>query len=72
MKIGLILWLLGIVHDVVRFLERQKWKAEGRSETNAEAKSEHDRRVAEAIAARADADAIGGLHEQTDPFNRDK
>lgn len=40
----------------------------GRKEAIDEAKTVHDERVAEALAARADADAIGGLH---DPFNRD-
>lgn len=40
----------------------------GRKEASNEAKIVHDERVAEALAARADADAIDGLH---DPYNRD-
>lgn len=69
MKLGVIVWFLGIVHDFVRFLERQKWKAEGRNEVLKETDEERLNRIALADAARADADSINGMHN--DPYNRD-
>ena len=68
MNLSLIITLLKLASAVVGWLERARMKAEGRAEAYAEAKEIHDQRVAEADAARADADAIDGLH---DPFNRD-
>lgn len=68
MKLSLIITLLKLLASIVQWLERERIKAEGRREAYAEAKEVHDRRVAEAHAARADADAIDGLH---DPYNRD-
>lgn len=71
MKLSIILALLKIVTAIMSFLEQQRWKAEGKREANAEALKAHDERVAQANAARADADLIDGLHVSTDPRNRD-
>lgn len=68
MKLSIILALLKLASAIVTFLEQQRWKAEGKREANAEALKAHDERVAQANAARADADHIDSLH---DPFNRD-
>lgn len=68
MKLSIILALLKLASSIVTFLEQQRWKAEGKREANAEALKAHDERVAQANAARADADLIDSLH---DPFNRD-
>lgn len=68
MKLSLIIALLKLAATIVGWLERARMKAEGKAEAYVEAKEVHDRRVAEALAARADADDIDGLH---DPFNRD-
>lgn len=68
MKLSIILALLKLASAIVTFLEQQRWKAEGRREANAEALKAHDERVAQANAARADADELDSLH---DPFNRD-
>ena len=72
MKLSIILALLKIVTSIMSFLEQQRWKAEGKREANAEALKAHDERVAQANAARADADELAGLHVSTDPFNRDR
>ncbi len=72
MKLSIILALLKIVTAIMSFLEQQRWKAEGKREANAEALNAHDERVAQANAARADADELAGLHVSTDPFNRDR
>lgn len=69
MKLSVILFLLKLAVSVVGWLERERWKAEGRKEVNEQAKAEHDARVAEANAARADFDHVSGLHD--DPRNRD-
>jgi len=71
MKLSIILALLKIVTAIMSFLEQQRWKAEGKREANAEALKVHDERVAQANAARVDADELAGLHVSTDPFNRD-
>jgi Na+-transporting methylmalonyl-CoA/oxaloacetate decarboxylase gamma subunit len=71
MKLSIILALLKIVTAIMSYLEQERWKAEGRAEVNAEAKKAHDERVAQANAARADADELSGLHISTDPRNRD-
>jgi Na+-transporting methylmalonyl-CoA/oxaloacetate decarboxylase gamma subunit len=71
MKLSIILALLKIVTAIMSYLERERWKAEGRAEVNAEAKKAHDERVAQANAARADADELSSLHVATDPRNRD-
>lgn len=71
MKLSIILALLKIVTSIMSFLEQQRWKAEGKREANAEALKAHDERVAQANAARADADELDGIHE-SDPFNRDR
>jgi Na+-transporting methylmalonyl-CoA/oxaloacetate decarboxylase gamma subunit len=68
MNLSLILTLLKLALWAVQALERAKLKAEGKAEAYAETKEIHDQRVAEALAARADADDIAGVH---DPFNRD-
>lgn len=74
MKLSIILALLKIVTTIMSYLERERWKAEGRAEVNAEAKKAHDERVAQANAARADADELSGLHIaiDADPRNRDR
>lgn len=72
MKLSIILALLKIVTAIMSYLERERWKAEGRAEVNAEAQKAHDERVAQANAARADADELGRLHVSTDPRNRDR
>jgi Na+-transporting methylmalonyl-CoA/oxaloacetate decarboxylase gamma subunit len=69
MKLSIILALLKIVTAIMSFLEQQRWKAEGKREANAEALKAHDERVAQANAARADADELSSLHN--DPRNRD-
>ena len=69
MKLSIILALLKIVTAFMSFLEQQRWKAEGKREANAEALKAHDERIAQANAARADADELAGLHN--DPRNRD-
>jgi len=71
MKLSIILALLKVVTAVMSYLERERWKAEGRAEVNAEAQKAHDERVAQANAARADADELSSLHVATDPRNRD-
>jgi Na+-transporting methylmalonyl-CoA/oxaloacetate decarboxylase gamma subunit len=71
MKLSIILSLLKIVTAIMSYLERERWKAEGRAEVNAEAKKAHDERVAQANAARADADELSSLHVATDSRNRD-
>ena len=68
MNLSLILTLLKLALWVVQALERAKLKAEGKAEAYAETKEIHDKRVAEALAARADADDIAGVH---DPYDRD-
>jgi hypothetical protein len=72
MKLSIILALLKLASAIVTFLEQQRWKAEGRREANAEALKAHDERVAQANAARADADELDGLSIASDPFNRDR
>lgn len=72
MKLSIILALLKIVTALMSFLEQQRWKAEGKREANAEALKAHDERVAQADAARDDADRIDSLHIASDPFNRDR
>jgi Tfp pilus assembly protein PilO len=67
-KLSIILTLIKLALAIVQWLERARLKAEGKAEAYVEAKEIHDRRVAEAAAARADADELDGLH---DPFNRD-
>jgi hypothetical protein len=69
-KLSIILALLKLAVSIVGWLERARLKAEGKAEAYAEAKEVHDRRVAEADAARADADELAGMHD--DPFNRDR
>ncbi|HEX9595299.1 MAG TPA: hypothetical protein VF982_00335 [Anaerolineales bacterium] len=71
MGLSFILTLLKLALALVSWLERAKLKAEGKAEAYAESKEVHDRRVAEADAARADADELDSLHS-TDPFNRDR
>lgn len=68
MKLSIIIALLKLASAIVTFLEQQRWKAEGKREANAEALKAHDERVAQANAARADADELDSLH---DPLNRD-
>lgn len=72
MKLSIILALLKLVGAIFSWLERERWKAEGRREANEQAKAVHDERVAEALAARADADELDGLRVSQDPFNRDR
>lgn len=69
MQLSFILTLLKLALALVSWLERAKLKAEGKAEAYVEAKEVHDMRVAEADAARADADALG-MHD--DPYNRDR
>lgn len=69
MWLKIVLALLNLATAVVSWLEQQRWKVEGKREANAEALKAHDERVAQANAARADADDIAGVH--SDPFNRD-
>lgn len=68
MTLKLIVALIQLASTIMSWLERARVKAEGKAEAYAEAKEIHDRRIAEANAARADADELDGLH---DPFNRD-
>lgn len=63
-----VLLLLKVVSGLLDWLERERWKAEGKREANEQAKALHDERVAQALAARADADAIDSM---LDPQNRD-
>ena len=69
MKLSIILTLIKLALAIVQWLERARLKAEGKAEAYVEAKEVHDRRVAEALAARDDADALG-MHD--DPYNRDR
>lgn len=71
MWLKIVLALLNLATAFVSWLERERWKAEGKREANAEALKAHDERVAQANAARADADHIDSLHVATDPRNRD-
>lgn len=68
MSLKLIFALIQLVSTVLGWLERARIKAEGKAEAYAESKEIHDQRVAEANAARADADELAGV---PDPFNRD-
>jgi len=68
MNLKLILALIQFASAVMVWLERERIKAEGKAEAYAESKEAHDQRVAQANAARADADELAGLH---DPFDRD-
>jgi Na+-transporting methylmalonyl-CoA/oxaloacetate decarboxylase gamma subunit len=68
-KLSIILFLLKLAVSVVGWLERERWKAEGRREVNEAAKAAHDARVAEANAARDDFDELSSVHD--DPRNRD-
>lgn len=68
MWLKVVLALIQLTSAFLSYLERERWKAEGKREANAEALKAHDERVAQANAARADADDIDSLH---DPFNRD-
>lgn len=68
--IKLILALLQFANAVVSWLERERLKREGKAEAYAESKEVHDQRIAEANAARADADELGSMHD--DRFNRDR
>jgi Na+-transporting methylmalonyl-CoA/oxaloacetate decarboxylase gamma subunit len=68
-KLSIILFLLKLAVSVVGWLERERWKAEGRREVNEQARAAHDARVAEANAARDDFDHVSSVHD--DPRNRD-
>ena len=70
MWLKVVLALIQLTSAFLSYLERERWKAEGKREANAEALKAHEERVAQADAARADADHIDGLHEP-DPYNRD-
>jgi hypothetical protein len=70
--LSIILTLLKLASAIVSWLERARAKAEGKAEAYVEAKEVHDRRVAEANAARADADDLDRLSIDADPFNRDR
>lgn len=69
MTLKLIVGLIQLASAVMSWLERARIKAEGKAEAYVEAKEVHDQRVAEANAARDDADALG-MHD--DPYNRDR
>lgn len=71
MNLSLILTLLKLALWFVKTLERAKAKAEGKAEAYAESKEIHDMRVAQAEAARADADELAADSVRNDPFNRD-
>ena len=68
MTLKLIVGLIQLASAIMSWLERARIKAEGKAEAYVEAKEVHDQRVAEAHAARDDADQLDSLH---DPFNRD-
>lgn len=68
MWLKVVLALIQLMSAFLSYLERERWKAEGKREANAEALKVHDERVAQANAARADADELDSLH---DPLNRD-
>lgn len=72
MNLSIILTLLKLALWFVKTLERAKLKAEGKAEAYAESKEIHDMRVAQAEAARRDADELAGDGVQLDPFNRDR
>ena len=69
MKLSIIVALLKLAVAIVGWLERERLKAEGKAEANAERAEIEKERIAAANAARADADAINGMHD--DPLNRD-
>lgn len=58
MNVKLALALFKLVTAIIGVIERQHWYQEGRDAANAEANAEQQKRIAEALAARADADAL--------------
>jgi hypothetical protein len=69
MWLKVVLALIQLTSAFLSYLERERWKVEGKREANAEALKVHDERIAQANAARADADDLSSLHN--DPRNRD-
>lgn len=70
--LSVLVALLKLATWLVQLLERAKLKAEGRSEADEEANAEQTKRIAEANAARADADALAAERlRESDGYRRD-